>query len=1550
MADSPNINDLILEVAVQSVEEQRLTLTTEIQTGSITRRSFDEQKICTQQLASNPDFNSFTPYAGGIVQHYKYLNPIGIQWLIENDYQQSPYSLPNDTSTLNLNGLMYRVDDDPAGLPWFGYGEFTNLFGNQFTYNPQSGGSMCFYNPNSIIAFTLDSNIIPGTSSLFNGNTYSMDSENYPTDSENRASENRENTEQGRILYARGIPNTWAAGFTFSFEILEGFGQTVLVRAVGRGKESTLSAIAQTLGSEQITQQTSYGFLYNGSDLVEKGIPVPEQYLDNVLNWFQTVDFWSSFNFTVSPWEHSYLWEYIAGAIKFDSTRQGRHLSGGEGWDVEVPMAYQDAGLDGIQGSEDDNYSAIPTNMTFGGGYDSGGALPAFWYSTALSQRYSNKPYSPCQNASTGGKKINITINELNNCTVQILCPEENVIGAGQFDDLEFAMSEINFEKDGSGYVYNITEPGFTTVVVPFYDNVIQTTGLVASVASVAVKPENDSDYGSFYPNCYKRKRIASYTESLLKIKPIDESQPYSAIIGDLRIYNAGYTTVEKSIPITQEIEKNLIESRGVENYEYLDILDVDKVPLSLNFNSANVKQPGKRSSGFSKTFELPANHHNQRILKSMTADGSVRKREDISWRKARIKAKGIYVFEGYARIEQMSTGKGGAYKCHIIEDPSFWPQRLGDTKICDLDFNITQESSDGKHFKNYDNITQSWSKTVDQIPYVYPLISYGEWSNGNNTTISQDDLHPALYVKAIVDAIFSQIENNGQPTPYTVDSNFFNTDFFKKLIVPYTSGEDYRDNIPTFGEDGDYYTTASLAAEESLPTIPATGTGGNTYRRYYPSLNPVLNAPAYIQNTSNFVNGGYQVPFTGRYRLYYSARVKLKQNGFGDNKGRWSVWLYVNGCVIDYNPPFFNQCTPGPLNMMGNPTDSTEPPYNGIGSQNAVWNIEADGNNSWNTHWIDIDIDLVAGDEVQVAFGGLNFAGLGNAGPLNKVKGWIKDQDFVAYPLADNAYTPPTAINLEKILPCTKQIDFIKGLTQLFNLHWTADENTRTVFVEPYDDFYGSGKVLDWSKKIDKSNWSDKFIIEEMAKVTEFKYKIDDSDTIVTERYNTSMNTELWSLDIENGDLYRKETFALGTDVFSPTFRIKGNTGFEGDRTIPTNPSANICPIVPCMWSGDPMSWGWFNGFDRPDNSTKFNIRILNWYGLSTETNMWSLADDLGNPAFFPNYPYAHTYNYNHASSSTYEDNLSWYNIGSGSTFQRGLFDRYYGGYYQKINGGAALRTCQMNLTPTDIATFDYRDIIKIEMDGGISTYWTVNKIVDYKPGKNELTKVELVEWKRDVKFRKGGIVLSLPPNTNYGSLTSTPNQTGKIRVNNKTYLVTKDNHSILLEDGSPDKSTTVNLKNNLTIDILNSLPRETVVEPLVYTNKNGITNQSYDFEDKNSVNDSSVAFGKRLVAGKGQVVLGCGNEYKPSDIFQVGGGYYDERLQRYIKQNVISVSKNGDINFYGGEVVANFTHGENTITGDVYFIDKSGKKQKLYLSSTPDDLGDTDGSETIY
>ena len=79
--------------------------------------------------------------------------------------------------------------------------------------------------------------------------------------------------------------------------------------------------------------------------------------------------------------------------------------------------------------------------------------------------------------------------------------------------------------------------------------------------------------------------------------------------------------------------------------------------------------------------------------------------------------------------------------------------------------------------------------------------------------------------------------------------------------------------------------------------------------------------------------------------------------------------------------------------------------------------------------------------------------------------------------------------------------------------------------------------------------------------------------------------------------------------------------------------------------------------------------------------------------------------------------------------TISPGLYTKYWKRLHDKISGGSSLRTCMMNLNDSDIALLDYRDIIRLD-EQGVASYWTIHKIIDYKPGKDELTKVELVQY----------------------------------------------------------------------------------------------------------------------------------------------------------------------------------------------------------------------------
>jgi hypothetical protein len=365
-----------------------------------------------------------------------------------------------------------------------------------------------------------------------------------------------------------------------------------------------------------------------------------------------------------------------------------------------------------------------------------------------------------------------------------------------------------------------------------------------------------------------------------------------------------------------------------------------------------------------------------------------------------------------------------------------------------------------------------------------------------------------------------------------------------------------------------------------------------------------------------------------------------------------------------------------------------------------------------------------------------------------------ISDVLLDIYPLP-SANVPEQNVNFNKILPCTKQKDYLKGLTELFNLQWLADRESRTVTVEPYDEFFGSGKVLDWTDKLDHTSWTDKFIAEELARDVLFKYKKDTGDKGIESLYNWREENGYniyKSYELQNEQRFRKDRLDLGTTIFHSTYRFNNygnqpnpsqypaghptlaNAYQWGDLTW-TDPFINKDnPLMPVIWTKE---GGHINQQGRPEYTPapKASIRILNYYGI-TKCSKWKFAKADGNSQNMGVYPHLGWINGWSKGVAIDPYNLSWDDYDDGSGFvSPGLFSKYWRNAFNKMSGGAAVRTCKMALSAVDINVFDYRDIIHLKIDG-VSTYWTVQAIKDYKPNQRVLTTVELIEWKQDNNY----------------------------------------------------------------------------------------------------------------------------------------------------------------------------------------------------------------------
>lgn len=125
------------------------------------------------------------------------------------------------------------------------------------------------------------------------------------------------------------------------------------------------------------------------------------------------------------------------------------------------------------------------------------------------------------------------------------------------------------------------------------------------------------------------------------------------------------------------------------------------------------------------------------------------------------------------------------------------------------------------------------------------------------------------------------------------------------------------------------------------------------------------------------------------------------------------------------------------------------------------------------------------------------------------------------------------------------KQLDFIKGVKQLFNLHLYTDSIGKTVYVEPRDYFY-SGPVVDWTDRVDYAKTIE---MEELGGDlgSNFVLAYKEGDSQVEAR-NTSTKSKYaqYSTPILN-TVSKQEDYTVSNEFFTPA--IIGPGGYPGAK-----------------------------------------------------------------------------------------------------------------------------------------------------------------------------------------------------------------------------------------------------------------------------------------------------------------------------------------------------------------------------------------------------------------
>ena len=536
----------------------------------------------------------------------------------------------------------------------------------------------------------------------------------------------------------------------------------------------------------------------------------------------------------------------------------------------------------------------------------------------------------------------------------------------------------------------------------------------------------------------------------------------------------------------------------------YIDGLkaDLPDKDLNLNLTFALKDRNGIAINSGSRSeysFDLPATKQNDLIFSRFYDVGEVTlSKQDLL--PATIIVDGLPFFEGRAQVRSVTTQqdrfywKGLQYKVSFYGNNVDWVADIKNRFIYQLNFgNIT--------FGKTQN-TSDWQNTYfvgDN--FCQFVMKFKDWN-----VIGQVDPFtestPALFIRTIVDKIFNSIG-------YTFVSNFFNTDWFKQLILPLPINYDVAINDVQYGID--YLNTR---AEDVL--IGATGFVG-VYVFPTQTITPLIGPNPY-----NIATGVYTVTRKGYYKAKASFTVSNQTTTCG---------LFF-GFRINGTPPTsgWGQSTPT--------------------SYNTTTIIQGE------TIYL-----LNAGDTIDVAV--LYGAPVGNTFDISAFFD-VEGQALI---------TDPFTTNLKYFINKQwGQLDFIKGLAHLFNLTFETNVALRTITIEPADDYIYSYPVVgglqqgfynqsysDETRIVDLNVNGELFNIDDFERSIQFVYKEDSSDPTV-EALNQGQNIPMAGAQF-NFPVSRLKSGI--TDIENPFF---APTLLFSDDSIRDSTSAS--PVyVPFVW-----------------------------------------------------------------------------------------------------------------------------------------------------------------------------------------------------------------------------------------------------------------------------------------------------------------------------------------------------------------------------------------------
>ena len=664
----------------------------------------------------------------------------------------------------------------------------------------------------------------------------------------------------------------------------------------------------------------------------------------------------------------------------------------------------------------------------------------------------------------------------------------------------------------------------------------------------------------------------------------------------------------------------------------------------------------------------------------------------------------------------------------------------------------------------------------------------YGWDSNGDSygTPPPSPDWRPGLWVKNTLDKIFESIN-------YQIKSDFMETDMFKKLIwtLPnfiYNNPDVKQSDFSFTGTFNPNQVLMQAVAPSgiSFPTVTDNGiftTGNETLRqnmgdifytggdRFLIDINDIVSKPSsynlgILSNNGLMFNpsevsgefGTFEIKENGYYLVNLTgiqSKLAVGIKGGSDQENLNAANTIINLEVKTVGETYWKIVDSGNNSMYPTNSSGTTGTRSGLPVDTNYIPI----NEISHTQYFNI------GDQIRLTFGARIYA---SPTGQNFVCNWFlrgTSSSSFNISLQTNHVDYGQTYNLADVIPTDiKQIDFIKGIAHAFNLQIQTDDVSRQVFIEPFNTFYKPYKdAIDWTQKLDRTEESsDTWVKSQLKRDIVFKYKSDNNDEKVKARGIKYFN------DIDDEFPFYEtlpDTFDKGEAKFENPF-------FAGTYSAKDQDSVYVPEFFDnafsgCLWTENVSP----NSIARPDKGYDFLPRLLYWNRYSptglgnlftnSAVNMlkYAAVQTFTNTIIKYINPNSQTPVYGgiisnalpQATMTNREDilspNLAYGNINvhnydiytevyADPVVVGGLYSIYYKTMIESLKRNPRIRTQYISLKISDIVNLDFSKLIYID-----GCYWRINRIVDFKPNKNESTKVELIEW-----FELGAFALDAP------------------------------------------------------------------------------------------------------------------------------------------------------------------------------------------------------------